>query len=680
MGNNISNEPMLEMFIFETLQLIEQLEQCVLSSEKSSEFKVKSVNEIFRIMHTIKGSAAMMLFDDIAMLAHSIEDLFYYLRENKPDKIDYSMLTDIVLKGVDFIKDETNKLKNNEKADGDPSCFIEEIKNFLIELESNNTQELDSKSDNENHCVEEGFTESCKINKCYKAHIYFEEDCGMENIRAFGVIRDLNKKAEEIRYIPDDINDNDDSKDIIKNEGFKIFFKSDADFEEIKSFFEKTIFLKDFELIIAEDTEECKQVLEKKEIILGDVIEIVENTKKISACEHLEKEGNFESNKQSIISVNVDKLDKLMDLVGELVISEAMVTENTDLQGLTLNNFYKASRQLKKITSELQDTVMSIRMVPLSLTFQKMNRIVRDMNKKLNKEVELQIIGEETEVDKNIIEHIADPLMHLIRNSIDHGIESKEERISKGKNDPSRITLEAKSAGGDVWIIVKDNGRGLDKKKILEKAIKNGLLNKPENELTDKEIYSFIILPGFSTNREITEFSGRGVGMDVVLRNIQKVGGTVLIDSEPNKGTTISLKIPLTMAIIDGINIKVGNSRYTVPTIAIKECFKPKENDVIIDPDGNEMMMIRGKCLPIIRLHKLYKLKNNIEKIQDGIIMIVENGAKTFCIFFDELLGEKEVVVKALPAYIKKVKGIGGCTLLGDGNISLILDIAGICS
>jgi two-component system chemotaxis sensor kinase CheA len=318
-------------------------------------------------------------------------------------------------------------------------------------------------------------------------------------------------------------------------------------------------------------------------------------------------------------------------------------------------------------------------MVPLSATFIKMHRIVRDMCKKLDKDVQLEIIGEETEVDKNIIEHISDPLMHLVRNSVDHGIETAQERLDKGKSKTGTITLEAKNAGSDVMIIVRDDGKGLNKEKILKKARENNLLFKSEEEMTDKEIYNLILLPGFSTKEKVTEFSGRGVGMDVVTKNIESVGGTLTVDSVVDKGTIITLKIPLTLAIIDGMNIKVGKSRYTIPTISIKESFRPKESEIFHDPDGNEMIMVRGECYVIRRLHELYKVKTDITKLSEGIIIMVEQDEKTVCVFADELLGQQQVVVKALPGYIqnfKKIRGLAGCTLLGDGSISLILDIA----
>jgi two-component system chemotaxis sensor kinase CheA len=395
--------------------------------------------------------------------------------------------------------------------------------------------------------------------------------------------------------------------------------------------------------------------------------------------EKLTKEAPV-SVQQSIISVSVAKLDRLLDLVGEMVIAEAMVIQNPDLFGLELDNFDKAARQLNKITNEMQDTVMSIRMVPLSTTFHKMHRIVRDMCRKLMKDVKLEIIGEETEVDKNIIEHISDPLMHLVRNAVDHGLETTSERLTAEKPGTGTITLEAKNVGSDVLIIIRDDGRGLDKNKIIHKAKEQGLLNKSAEEMTDKEIFNLILLPGFSTKDSVTEFSGRGVGMDVVTKNIELVGGTISVDSVYGKGTVITMKIPLTLAIIDGMNIRVGKSCYTIPIISIKESFRPKEKDIITDPDGNEMIMVRGQCIKVLRLHELYNVKTDITNLTKGIIIMAEQDEKNVCILADELIGQQQVVVKTLPKYIqsiKRIRGLSGCTLLGDGSISLILDISG---
>jgi two-component system chemotaxis sensor kinase CheA len=269
--------------------------------------------------------------------------------------------------------------------------------------------------------------------------------------------------------------------------------------------------------------------------------------------------------------------------------------------------------------------------------------------------------------------------MHLVRNSIDHGIESREERLAAGKPECGTVTLEAYNAGSNVFINVKDDGKGLNKEKILKKAIKNNLLTKPESEMSDKEIYNLIFLPGFSTNETVTEFSGRGVGMDVVMQNISSIGGTVSVESVEGKGTTTVMKIPLTVAIIDGMNISAGNRHFTIPTSAIRESFKPDLSNIVSDTDGNEMIMVRGQCYAIMRLHKQWGIDSQITNLTDGILMMIEQDDKRRCIFVDNLIGQQQVVVKTIPDYIKKsklVEGISGCTLLGDGSISLILDAA----
>jgi two-component system chemotaxis sensor kinase CheA len=676
-----SSESMLEMFIFETTQLIEQLEELIMSGEKCSGFTEPEINEIFRIMHTIKGSAAMMMYENISSLAHSIEDLFFFIREQKPQNIDCSALSDLVLESMDFIRVEIEKIKNGDEADGVVTYLNENIKDFLNLLKD--TNDLKDIKENNNrrapakqkYYISPDIRKSTAEKKTFKAIIQFEEGCEMENIRAFSVVHNLKGISDEISHIPEDIIDNDASSEIIRKEGFVIYLRADISYEMLRELLMQTLFLKELELVELDDQSELDLIRKSKKTETTDCVEY-----KTEICAD-SRAQNCTSAHPAMISVNVQKLDRLMDLVGEMVIAEAMVIQNPDLEGLELNSFQKAARQLNKITGEIQDMVMSIRMVPLSTTFHKMHRIVRDMSKKLGKEAELEIIGEETEVDKNIIEHISDPLMHLVRNAIDHGIETCEERVAKGKPRNGTITLEAKNSGSDVLIIVKDDGKGLDREKIISKALKNGILHKDAESMTDKEIFNLILLPGFSTKDDVSEYSGRGVGMDVVVKNIEAVGGSILIDSIPGEGSSITLKIPLTLAIIDGMTTKVGNSRFTIPTISIRESFRPKENDIITDPDRNEMIMVRGQCYPILRLHEIYRLKTDVMDFTKGILIMVEQDERSVCLFVDELLGQQQVVVKSLPNYIrnyKKINGLAGCTLLGDGSISLILDIAGI--
>jgi two-component system chemotaxis sensor kinase CheA len=686
MGSN-DREPMVDLFIFECNQLIAQLEQLVLESEKAGNLD-DSVNEIFRIMHTIKGSAAMMLLNNIAELAHKVEDLFALLRQGKQVNLETAEIIDLVLEAADFFKTELGKMEQGQPNDGDPTALIQTIQTSLANRApepSRQTPPPDGSTKTLTPAEEQKFyIGSLQANPQngtgYRALIRFTEDCEMIDVRAVSLTRTLREIASEIKYYPEDVIDNEQSIDQIKNNGFKVFFQSQAGMAELQDFFAKTPFMAELTLEPLTAVESGPAAAKPQaEISLDDAPAVAETSNSGSQQEQQQREtGGFSAVKQSLISVNLQKLDVLMDLVGEMVIAEAMVTRHPELVGLPLENFRKSARHLQKITHELQDVVMSIRMVPLTGTFQKMNRIVRDMSRNLGRQVELVLSGAETEVDKNIIEHISDPLMHLIRNAIDHGIESGEERLALGKPEIGRVFLEAKNAGGEVLIIIKDDGRGLNRAKILEKAKRQGLLKKPEQELSEREIFNFILLPGFSTNEKVTEYSGRGVGMDVVVKGLEAVGGKIVIDSALGAGTTITLKIPLTLAIIDGMTIKVGNSLYTVPTTSIRESFRMKPGELITDPDGNEMIMIRGNCYPIIRLHEAFGVPTTVTEFTQGITMMVENNDTGFCVFADELLGEQQVVVKALPKYVKKIKGIAGCTLLGNGDISLILDVGGL--
>ena len=382
------------------------------------------------------------------------------------------------------------------------------------------------------------------------------------------------------------------------------------------------------------------------------------------------------------MSVSIEKMNYLMNLMGEMVIAESVVLQNPDLQipNLDLSNFQKAAAQLSKITTEMQELIMSMRMMPLTNTFQKMNRTVFDISRKLGKDIEFEMIGDTTEVDKNIIENISDPLMHLVRNAVDHGIETNEERLEAFKLDKGKITLEAKNEGGKVWISVKDNGKGLSRNKLYKKAWEKGILpdNRVESEYTDKEIFQFITYPGFSTKEKVTEYSGRGVGMDVVVKNIQKIGGVLDIDSLEGCGTTMTMKIPLTMAIIDGIVMRNGNTKFVMETSAIKEFIRVTEDKLIHEPNGEEYVMIRGECYPILRLSQKYDLEDAVTNIEDGVMLLLEYEGTSLCVLIDELIGTQEIVVKPIPPYVKKVHGISGCTQLGDGSIALILDVSGL--
>lgn len=688
MTEGCGKSPMLDLFIFETEQMLGELERIILDGEKTGGLET-AINEVFRIMHTIKGSSAMMLFDNISALAHSLEDVFYFLREFQLRDVDYCSLTDTVLHAVDFIKNEIAKVEDGHNPDGAPADLIEEIGIFLAKLKGQGSPEeckAEEKADaraTQRYYISPLKTEDVAGAKSFEAHVFFDESCDMENVRAFMLIHELKDITIDLQFTPPNIIEDPSTSEIIRQEGFKINICTQESPEDIQACFERAMFLKSFEFREIDPEEGRLNTPERKTIELeGPMPEEAlwdrPAAKEPDNRQETDTVAATKTKQQRFISVNVEKMDLLMDLVGELVVAEAMVTQNPELKGLNLDGFYKAARQLHKISDELQDIVMSVRMVPLAATFQKMSRVVRDMTKKLHKQAELVIAGEDTEVDKNIIEHISDPLMHLIRNALDHGIESAEERLAKGKGPVGKIRLTAKNAGGDVWIIVQDDGGGLNKEKILQKALMRGLVQKIDQTLTDKEIYALILQPGFSLKEAVTEYSGRGVGLDVVTKNIEKVGGSVSIDSQPGQGTTISLRIPLTLAIIEGMNVQVGNAIYTIPIIAVREALCLQEHNVISDTDGREMILLRGQCYPVVRLHERYQIKQSATDLRDGVMLIVEADGEGLGLFADTLLGQQQVVVKALPKYIKKTRGIGGCTFLGDGSVSLILDVAGL--
>jgi len=801
---DFDRESMLEMFSFEMNQLVDQLEKTIIESE--SGFTMDSINEVFRIMHTIKGSAAMMLFDSIATATHAAEDLFYYLREENPTDIDYSELTDYVLACMDFIKDELAKIEERVPADGDPKSVAADITEFLARIKgtkgakgspsAENTQRPDLVAANIENAAGADTDTPFGIHK-YKAKVRFDEDAQMENVRAFTVLNNIRDMAIGLTHEPENIADEDsagviringfevtfssdhnyasvfdalskttylkdifleeftyenidldgmrsfyahlkfdegaqmenvraytvihglrpqteylvflpesltaeESIDIVREDGLKIDLITNKTYEELQDVLSQTVYLKELHIVEQKPGEasivqgsESKKVNAEKEIMMESAPEkdiassaeaampekAIESDAVNQAANQVQGQANTQiakkSTSQAVISVNVGKLDQLLKFMGELVIAEAMVTQNPELEGLALESFHREARQLKKIINDVQETVMAMRMVSLSNTFNRMNRIVRDMCKALNKGAVLEILGEDTEVDKNIIEHIGDPLMHIIRNSLDHGIETPEKRKAAGKPEKGRILLEARNSGSEVWVIIDDDGAGLNKDRIMEKARNNGLLRKPENEYTDKEIFQFIFMPGFSTNETVTSYSGRGVGMDVVNKNLEFVGGSVVVDSIPGEGSTFILKIPLTLAIIKGMIISIAGAKYTIPIVSIRDSFRPNPEDIFMDPNGNEMITVRGDHYNVVRLNEFFGLEGEVRETADGIMMIIENGDDAICLFVDDLIGEQQVVRKTIPKYIKQIRGISGCTLLGNGDISLIIDVAG---
>ncbi len=717
MAEEFSVDSMVDMYLYENGQLLEKLEEIILETKDDDAFDENNINEIFRIMHTIKGSSGVMMYDNIMKVSHKLEDIFYYLRENLGIDEPHIELTDIIFQVLDFINGEMEKIKDGNDPDGDNSELMALMDGFLGRLkgDSGGTAQTQPPAKTETKSAEAPKAQSGSINlgpnqfyiapqvsgdeKCFRIRITYNSDTQMCNLRAYSATYALKEYTENLHYSPDDILTNEDSSNVILEDGFRMLVRGNFTEEKLRELLDTTSEIKTIDIsecsrqefdmgfsdapISVAPTEQEAEAAQsadsaKTEPQPGDYV----IQKEAGKAKQITKPKKKKEHKQSFMSVNIEKMNQLMNLMGEMVIAESVVLQNPDLQvpNLDLSNFQKAASQLSKITTEMQELIMSMRMMPLTNTFQKMNRTVFDMSRKLNKDIEFEMIGDTTEVDKNIIENISDPLMHLVRNSVDHGIETKEERAASGKTEKAKVTLEAKNEGGKVWISVKDNGKGLSRNKLYKKAWENGILpdNRVESEYSDKEIFQFITYPGFSTKEKVTEFSGRGVGMDVVVKNIQKIGGVLDIDSVEGEGTTMTMKIPLTMAIIDGIVMRNGNTKFVMETSAIKEFIRVTEDKLIHEPNGEEYIMIRGECYPILRLSQKYNLKGAVTNIEDGVMLLLEYENNTLCVLIDELIGTQEIVVKPIPSYVKKVHGISGCTQLGDGSIALILDVSGL--
>jgi two-component system chemotaxis sensor kinase CheA len=374
------------------------------------------------------------------------------------------------------------------------------------------------------------------------------------------------------------------------------------------------------------------------------------------------------------VKVATSKLEYLVDMVGELVIAQSMLRHNPDLASVRTPRLQRDVAQLGRVTAEVQKTAMAMRMVPIGQLFRKMNRLVRDLARKSGKKAELEMIGEDVELDRTLVEELADPLVHMIRNSMDHGLEPPAEREAAGKRAMGRLKLSASHQAGQIVIEISDDGRGLDKRRILDKAVANGLV-APNSNPSEQEIFHMIFQPGFSTAEKVTEVSGRGVGMDVVRKQVEKLRGRIDIESRRGKGSTFLLKLPLTLAIIEGLVVMAGGERYIVPIISVREMVKPAPDSIFTVEGKGEMAMVRDRLVPVARLTRKLGLCETGKDASEGLMIVGESEGREFCLMVDEMVGKQEVVIKTLGPAFSHVRGISGGAILGDGRVGLILDV-----
>jgi two-component system chemotaxis sensor kinase CheA len=687
-----------EAFREEAYELLTELENALLLLEEEPD-DPETISSVFRIMHTIKGSAAMFGFDDISFFTHEVENVMDLLRSGR--LIVNKNLIDLTLESRDYIKDMLDDSSINLKEETNRV-----IKNFKLEVNSQ-TSEIYSdvdKSDTHPVPVKENKTVKKQDNKKYNKdefltfRIIFCPDhniflTGTNPILLLSEIKDLGDYSVDAIY--DEIPPLSKINSEYNYTSWEIILTTTYSEEEIKDIF---IFVESsaeirISTIVDDDivsekkigeilvdrgivkSEDINNVLTKKQKV-GEVLvknKIVTQPQLDSALEEQKLVKQALEKKRTIAntgSVRVDaiKLDELVDLVGEMVTVQAHLTELASHK--QDSSIILIAEQLERLTSELRENSMSMRMLPIGTTFSKFKRLVRDLSADLGKDISLETIGGETELDKTVIEKLGDPLVHLIRNSLDHGIENPDERVSKGKSPNGTISLSAQHSGASVLITVSDDGAGLDALKIRKKAIDRGIL-LPDEEISENDLYKLIFSPGFSTSSQITKVSGRGVGMDVVRREIENLGGMVSIRSKQGQGSSIELKMPLTLAIIEGLLVKVVDEFYVFPLSVIEECVEHVQDH---QKHGQQnIASIRGEILPYIRLREFFDIKGEKPEIEQ--LIVVNTNDTRIGYIVDEVIGDYQTVIKTLGSIYQDVEGLSGGTILGDGSIALILDV-----
>jgi two-component system chemotaxis sensor kinase CheA len=725
------DKELIDGFIEETTDVIDEVEPSLIELSKNTgsttEIDRELLNAIFRLFHSMKSSAAFLGFENIAHLTHVAESLIQEIREDR------LVLTPSMASTLCSTTDIITEILNHIKETGDDRGFEDRIADNISALSAHGSETPPSKKHsptptpkNKNQAAtaekaqrehknpelispemhdtfiteaneqldlleqsfleleSEGYNEKI-IQTAYRTMHSFKGNCsfmGFSDPEKYSHLLEsilTGIREKKVDFSSDNIAFLLEALDLLRGTVSKI--SQDSQNSSIPNLDTYTELMTDVFAPCFEDQDDGDSTPATP--APGKQVTVQDTHKKTEAGNvdtPQKKQGKSPAGLRTMvrndIRVKLDKLDEIINLTGELVIAESMVTRSPLVEHIEDENYNRAVHQLRRICSELQDSSMALRMIPLSSTFRKMIRVVHDLSQKVNKKIDLSIVGEDTEVDKTVIELIGDPLVHIIRNSCDHGLEPPHERTEAKKSETGRIQIEGRHEGGEVWIIIEDDGRGLDREKILNKALSNGLLTQESaDSMTDDEIYKLIFEPGFSTAESISDVSGRGVGMDVVKKNIEKMSGEIDIRSTPGKGSAFIIRIPLTLAIIDGMLIRIGDNKYTIPTLSIKRSITCTQDMINYSPEGNEILNIDDGFLPIIKLGAVLRQKDAIQDTTQGIVIIVEQGTRQIALLADEIIGQQQTVIKGLSEYLGKARGTSGCTILGDGSVSLILDI-----
>ena len=690
-----------DVFFEECFEGLDLMESGLLELDQSVD--VEDINAIFRAAHSIKGGSASFGFMEISGFTHVMETLLDEMRDGRRHITRDGV--DLLLASVDVLRGMVSAAKDGQEVDGSK---VEDVKRKLEEMLASGTddeatagvEESTERATPEQASCNNENTEVVEQNPTIW-QITFRPDAeilcsGNEPIRIFRELALLGDLSVET-----DASDVPRFEDITPEHcylSWNLVLKANVSRDEIEEVFSWVADESDLNITEGDDT--SSQTTTEPEPIPEAELE----TEKVTAQPGVESERKIKGQspeqtvkafqtpvKKSVssgaakdassIRVSIDKVDELINLVGELVITQSMLSQaGDDLADFDLSRLDKLRdglTQLERNTRELQESVLQIRMLPISFSFNRFPRLVRDLSSKIGKQVELTMTGEQTEVDKTVLEKINDPLVHLVRNALDHGIETPDVRAAAGKSQTGKLELCAYHEGGDIVIKVIDDGAGLDKQRILSKAIDKGLVTDTD-ALSDERIYNLIFAPGFSTAEQVSDVSGRGVGMDVVRRNVRDLGGNVTISSNEGAGSTVTIRLPLTLAILDGQLARVGNQTYIVSIVSIVESLLMQPEHISSVNGRSELYRLRDEYIPIIRLNELLGVEEAVTDLQAGLLMIVESDNQRIGLFVDELMGQQQVVIKSLESNFTQIQGVAGATILGDGMVALIIDVPGL--
>lgn len=655
----------MSLFVEESREHLQNMNDSLLNLEKDIS-NMSLINEIFRVVHTLKGMSGTMGFKGMADLTHEMENVLDGVRSNKIN-ITEEMI-DILFECFDVLDELVNYIAlNGEENNGDNNSLVNKLRNILEDnTDDENNEKVQSMEKDINlddyvlNIVKEAKTKGLNA---FKIGITLNSNCMLKSARAFIIFNTLESKGNIISSDPS-VEDIEDEKFDLE---FNIVYISEIDIDKLTEMLYGVSEVENVDVNILGDESIASQEKKEEKITLNDGHDKKANKTK-------EKPSSKKRNNKigKTVRVDINRLDNLMNLVSELIIIKNRMD---DLSGNSnREDMVQVIEYLERITTNLHDAVTKVRMVPIERVFNRFPRMVRDLSKDLDKKVNLQMYGENTEVDRTVIDEIGDPLVHIIRNSIDHGIEHPKDRVKLDKSEEGDIRLKAYPDGNNVVIEVSDDGQGIDSEKIKKKAVNKGLItDKEAEEMIEDEIKNLLFEPGFSTSEEITEVSGRGVGLDVVKNKIESINGTIELESEKNKGTRFIIRIPLTLAIIQALLIKLENETYAIPLSSITEIITV-ESDNIRNIQGQEIMLYRGKTIPIVRLDRLLGLQS-ADSEEEYIAVVVRKGEKQASLLVSSLIGQQEIVIKPLGKYLSKIKYFSGATILGNGNISLILDV-----